>query len=246
MRCQHDAHLSRGRNQRAKRKSRLPYGYPGHPPGGSRDHPVNHSQAGIGEACTHSTCRGASMIDRSSLAERMRGMKETLAAGVQTVSAPSLFPTPYAVAIDLVELADIEPGHSVLEPSAGTGAILDAIKATVPSAIVEAVEYNQALAQALGARCADFLALTPQELGTFDRIVMNPPFGGAADIKHIRHALNFLKPGGRLVAICANGPRQNKAFGSNIVKELPSGTFNGTGVRSCIVVIDGREEIAKP
>jgi 16S rRNA G1207 methylase RsmC len=35
---------------------------------------------------------------------------------------------------------------------------------------------------------------------------MNPPFANGDDIKHITHAL---KPGGRLVAICANGPRQN-------------------------------------
>jgi hypothetical protein len=38
---------------------------------------------------------------------------------------------------------------------------------------------------------------------------LNPPFGNADDIKHIMHAWKMLKPGGRLVAICANGPRQN-------------------------------------
>jgi len=37
---------------------------------------------------------------------------------------------------------------------------------------------------------------------------MNPPFENGADIKHIQHAMKMLKPGGRLVAICANGPRQ--------------------------------------
>ncbi len=38
---------------------------------------------------------------------------------------------------------------------------------------------------------------------------MNPPFANGQDIKHITHALRYLSPGGRLVAICANGPRQN-------------------------------------
>jgi 16S rRNA G1207 methylase RsmC len=38
---------------------------------------------------------------------------------------------------------------------------------------------------------------------------MNPPFANGDDIKHITHALKMLNPGGRLVAICANGPRQN-------------------------------------
>ena len=50
------------------------------------------------------------------------------------------------------------------------------------------------------------------ELGTFDRIVMNPPFDHGADIRHIEHARGKLKPGGRLVAICAAGPRQRERF----------------------------------
>jgi hypothetical protein len=60
-------------------------------------------------------------------------------------------------------------------------------------------------------------------------------FANADDIKHIMHALKMLKPGGRLVAICANGPRQNdqlrpivKARGG-IWEELPSDTFISTG-----------------
>jgi 16S rRNA G1207 methylase RsmC len=54
-------------------------------------------------------------------------------------------------------------------------------------------------------------------LGTFDRIIMNPPFENAIDIKHIKHALTMLNPGGRIVALCAKGPRQREAF-----KVLPS------------------------
>ena len=57
--------------------------------------------------------------------------------------------------------------------------------------------------------CADFLECNGN-LGKFDRIIMNPPFSDAADIKHIKHAIAFLKPGGRLVALCANGPRQHQ------------------------------------
>jgi hypothetical protein len=48
------------------------------------------------------------------------------------------------------------------------------------------------------------------ELGKFDRVVMNPPFDHGADIKHVEHARKFLKPGGRLVAVVANGPRQRE------------------------------------
>ena len=41
---------------------------------------------------------------------------------------------------------------------------------------------------------------------------MNPPFDHGADIRHIEHARAKLKPGGRLVAICAAGPRQRERF----------------------------------
>ncbi len=43
---------------------------------------------------------------------------------------------------------------------------------------------------------ADFLAVTPDTLGTFDRILMNPPFERGADAEHVRHAFRFLTPGG--------------------------------------------------
>jgi protein-L-isoaspartate O-methyltransferase len=89
-------------------------------------------------------------------------------------------------------------------------------------------------------RCGDFLEMNG-ELGTFDRIVMNPPFADAADIRHILHARAKLKPGGRLVAICANGPRQRAALGpiADAWIDLPAGSFkeSGTGVNAAIVVM---------
>jgi 16S RNA G1207 methylase RsmC len=113
---------------------------------------------------------------------------------------------------------------------------------------VTAVEINHALAEALRARyprctvrCADFLALG-EELGQFDRVVMNPPFGRGADIEHIKHASRKLRPGGRLVAVCANGPRQQEVMGEicSAWIELPAGSFQdqGTGVNAAIVVLD--------
>src|SRR5262245_35197714 len=131
---------------------------------------------------------------------------------------------------------------TVLEPSAGTGALLYALDTHEG---VTAVEINHHLAEALRARyprcdvrCADFLALG-EELGQFDRIVMNPPFACGADIDHIRHAYRMLKPGGRLVAICANGPRQQEVMGEicSAWMDLPVGSFKeqGTNVNPAIV-----------
>ena len=61
-----------------------------------------------------------------------------------------------------------------------------------------------------------------------------------------RNALKMLKPGGRLVAICANGPRQNDKLRpivearGGIWEELPSDTFisTGTSVRTVLLMLD--------
>jgi len=154
---------------------------------------------------------------------QIEAMRETLrSGGVAVVSAPQLFPTPATLAARMVELADIEPGQQVLEPSAGTGVLCDAIQAAQPTAQVFAVEINHRLCELLSQHinpapdarqgiCRNVLQgdfLECDGLGTFDRIVMNPPFADGADIQHITHALRLLSPGGRIVALCANGPRQ--------------------------------------
>jgi hypothetical protein len=174
-----------------------------------------------------------------------RALKNSLRTGVQVVPAPQLFPTPAELAARAVRLAEIEDGHRVLEPSAGTGALLRAIPA---GAACVAVEINPGLADRLRraeyaatVHCGDFLDFDPPA-EPFDRVVMNPPFANGADIKHITHALGFLKPGGRLVAICANGPRQREQLKplASEWQDLPAGTFKeqGTGVNAALLVIE--------
>jgi len=175
--------------------------------------------------------------------ESFQLMAQTLKAGVQVVSADQLFPTPPTLAARMVALADVQPGQRVLEPSAGTGALLGAL-AQVGADDVLAIEINPKLASRLdatkaGVRCADFLQCNG-DAGAFDRIVMNPPFKDAIDIRHIEHALGMLKPSGRLVAICANGPKQQERLRplATSWEVLPSDTFAGTSVNAALFVID--------
>jgi protein-L-isoaspartate O-methyltransferase len=184
--------------------------------------------------------------------DELHEMKKTAAQGVVIVAVPQLFPTPPELADRMVALADIRPGQQVLEPSAGTGRIIDAIRRNAHGCTITAVELNCNMAHRVrtvdcvgDTRQADFLECHG-DLGTFDRIIMNPPFANADDIKHIMHALKMLKPGGRLVAICANGPRQNDKLRpivearGGIWEELPSDTFigAGTGVRTVLLMLD--------
>ena len=130
----------------------------------------------------------------------------------------------------MVELAEIEPGHDVLEPSAGTGNILlKSLPCIRPNGSVTAIEINQNLKPYLepwadNITIDDFLNC--HEIGNFDRIIMNPPFSNASDIKHIKHAITFLKPGGGWLP-CANGPRQNEQLRplADHWEVLPEGSF---------------------
>lgn len=199
--------------------------------------------------------------------EAFEAMRESLRSGAQVITAPQLFPTPNDLAARMVELADIQPGQRVLEPSAGTGALIGAMGGRMfgqhPNRPDErigalfAVEVNAKLCERLRAEfpltavhCGDFLQWGNTAAPSFDRIVMNPPFENAADIKHIQHALAVLKPGGLLVAICANGPRQRDAL-QPIAREwidLQPGTFKeqGTGVNTALVLIDKEPSDSTP
>lgn len=101
--------------------------------------------------------------------------------------------------------ADCREGLRVLEPSAGEGVLVNAAYARGAEDIV-AVEAWNIKADVLRKKGfnvveADFLQCTVKELGLFDVVCANPPFSGGADIKHVLHMLNFLKPNGVLNAI---------------------------------------------
>lgn len=177
-------------------------------------------------------------------------MKEQLkTGGVVVVQADQLFPTPDALADRLVALADVQNGHRVLEPSAGTGAIVRAIRRAAPEADVTAWEINAELARASGATHMDFL-LANENL-RFDRVVLNPPFAGGADVEHVTRAFGMLKSGGRLAAIMSAGVKfrddaKTKSFRALVaesggqLEDLPEGSFAnaGTNVRTVIVQLD--------
>lgn len=162
------------------------------------------------------------------------------------------FYTPDAIANEVARLAELDPIHRVLEPSVGTGQLAAAaVRHGVFWPSIVGVDINSTLWPELeinGFRqliCADFLTCKP---GTnlFDRILMNPPFSMGDDIKHVRHAMNFLKPGGRLVAIVGTGPKQVEAFKHGHFPffaewiDLPENSFeeSGTNVNTAIIIIN--------
>jgi|GEM_PF-1165837 len=166
------------------------------------------------------------------------------------------FPTPKPIIEKMLNIAEIKPGMSVLEPSAGKGDIADSIKEKYKKVKLKTVEISSALNDLLKLKGydveqGDFL----KHKGQYDRIIMNPPFSKGQDIDHVRYAYDLLKPHGRLVAIMSEGPffrsdKKAKAFREWLKKvggtseKLPSKSFTGkeafrqTGASSRLVVID--------
>lgn len=151
-----------------------------------------------------------------------------------------LFPTPPELAARMVQLARLDFGMIVCEPSAGTGNIAEAIRASGTTPICIEMNYNAAqylTRQGYAVDCADFL----ESEQTADRFVMNPPFSHGADVKHVEHARQLLKPGGLIVAIMSGGPR-TRAYAeqyADTIEDLPAGTFkqSGTNVSAILVTI---------
>lgn len=156
--------------------------------------------------------------------------------------------TPPEVAKRLVELAQIDKDSVVLEPSAGIARIADEIKTVTPNVdVVERMSNFRELLTLKGYNLVgdDFMQYTTDKL--YDAVIANPPF--SHEESHIRHMYELLKPGGILVTICSphwTFAKDKKAVEfKNWVEELdgytqdlPSGTFEMTGVAAKILVIE--------
>ncbi|WP_321404013.1 LPD38 domain-containing protein [Maridesulfovibrio sp.] len=165
------------------------------------------------------------------------------------------FATPEPLGFKMVEWLDLKPGESVLEPSAGHGAIA---RYFPESADITTVEPSDELFSKMSVIC-DGRKINERfenlaAVNKYDGIAMNPPFGsgGRTAVDHLGKAFNHLREGGRVVCILPEGPAADRKFDkwyeskeaehAHKVAEfgLPSATFGraGTKVKTRIVVID--------
>ncbi len=170
------------------------------------------------------------------------------------------FSTPPALAEWLVSLSDVKPGYAVLEPSAGTGAIIKAIHKTCPEVVVDAFELmpenRQTLEKMINVSLVDedFTQGVPR---LYDRIFANPPFARNQDIRHARMMYDALDPnGGEMCVITSRHwvnaqEKECEQFRNWLhevnaeTHEIPNGVFDesGTSVATMAIVIK-RNKIA--
>jgi predicted RNA methylase len=160
------------------------------------------------------------------------------------------FYTPTDLVKTLVAGLDLK-GKFVLEPSAGIGNIAEVCRDS--GALVDCFELNIEAASVLNQKqffnvfIQDFLLAYPNP--KYDYVIMNPPFTKNQDVKHVNHALRWLKSNGVLKAIMANNQTRkpfvkllqdldNMNFDYS-VQELPIGAFKdaGTSVKTLILTV---------
>lgn len=171
----------------------------------------------------------------------------------------AFFPTPSHLVASVMEsplFDDIRDGDSVLEPSAGFGALAEGMRKRLAHRQVqidccEILPINQQVLRSKGFEiaCDDFLTYKPEK--RYRAIVMNPPFTLATDrhayITHIMHAWELLAEGGFLIAFAPSGYtfRSDKKlydFLSFVLmygswEELPPKSFHESGTDSTITLI---------
>ena len=163
------------------------------------------------------------------------------------------FPSPMPVVKKVMELADIQPGDFVLEPSAGAGNL--ACEAQAAGALVDCVEYQAKHVKTLEATGL-FRSVAKRHFleyptpAVYTKVIMNPPFSRKADILHVMHAWKGVKPGGRLVSVMSAGALTGThSLNGEIIKlidqyghfeHLPDGSFeeSGTSVRTVVIVLN--------
>lgn len=165
------------------------------------------------------------------------------------------YPTPEPLGFMMNQWGRIGDGESVLEPSAGHGAIARYVPRENP---LTAVEPSQSLFSKLqikaggnGRRFENTIFEDYNVVNKHDVVLMNPPFGagGRLAVDHVAKAFQHLEEGGRIVAIIPRGSTDKKfdkwyeeqkdaVLTAEIV--LPDITFEraGTSVNCRVVVID--------
>ena len=163
--------------------------------------------------------------------------KVELAAPVMVDRSTECHVTPPDVARRMVDYLDAAPGSLILEPSAGTGNLVQALLDAGHGRIVM-VERHVTLADGLRRfgpvinQC--FLEYAPLvEEKSFDAVLMNPPFSDVR--KHIAAALGLLSRRGALVALV---PITFQHPDAEHLETLPPDTFATARVNTKIIRIE--------
>ena len=164
------------------------------------------------------------------------------------------FATPENLADELVYLADLKQYDTILEPSAGQGAIINAMNKVcdvIPDCY-ELMDVNKVILNKTGL-CFNLIGddFLKHNGKIYTKIIGNPPFNKGQDIIHLKAMYEYLARGGRLVCITSeswvDGSQKKQIDFKNWLDEvnadiidIEKGSFkeSGTMVGGKIIVIN--------
>lgn len=121
---------------------------------------------------------------------------------MESIFERDFYPTPEHVIGRMLQGHEVG-GKIIFEPSAGSGNIVDYLKANYAKEVI-ACEMNSKLRSIVASKCDviadDFLTVTSDMVSHIDMIVMNPPFSNAR--KHILHAYEIAPDGCEIISLC--------------------------------------------
>lgn len=217
--------------------------------------PAEHDPVPGSAAGKH--CFGDGSDGRSTLAQRgvahmgFKAVNEVADAKAARKRRQAFY-TPTELVQKLVQWADVSEFTTCLEPSAGDGRIVHALREAgvqrVDACEIEAGMHGRIKEAGGNVVGTDFLKYRPAEL--YDRIVMNPPFKGKTWQGHVEHAWGMLATGGVLLSLApGDADRIVRDHGLSLpgcthatTEQLDGGLFKEfeTGIR--VTVIEARRE----
>lgn len=141
------------------------------------------------------------------------------------------YPTPKAVIERVLDEVHLPKGSHCLEPSCGEGAIMEALRKRGHEVV--GIEYHPGRAdtcrqKGFAVHTGNFLEVPPA--AKYDAVVVNPPFYRTTWAKHVQQAAEWLKPGGRIIAILPATAEGSKLLPKGgIWTDLPMGSFRESG-----------------
>jgi hypothetical protein len=169
------------------------------------------------------------------------------------------FATPARLAERMVDMAELSENDgrgfgTILEPSAGQGAIIKAIHDATGGATVicyELMDINREILKKIkGASLIGDDFIKADRSSVYDRIIANPPFTKNQDIDHIRLMYDLLAPGGIIVTLSSiswkfGSQKKQVQFREWLyevdahIEEIPENTFkeSGTSIKTMLIKI---------
>ncbi len=167
-------------------------------------------------------------------------IKQIAASGcVPDQRSHQFYPTPASIAEIAVDMAQIGPSDTLLEPSAGQGDLASFLPKERTTCIeISALHCDILKARGFNVIKADFIewARTAQK---FDCVVMNPPFSEGRWQQHVQCAYGLLKQNGRLVAVLPASAKGKELIpgATHEYSNVFDDQFKGTSVSVVIVKI---------